>query len=123
MKKLLPLLFTLLPFAGSGQTFYVEPTTFGYEKKIYEQLRFDGFKLTEREEDADYKVECFGTTGKPYQGYVKITDAKTGAEVSKSKTISTSAYNPRHAGNKIMGKIASGSYWKKLMAPIKGEKK
>lgn len=119
MKHLLLLLIAIAPVSVFGQVFYVEPTTFEYERKIYEQLRYDGFKLTDKVEESDYTVECFATTGKPFKGYVKISDTKTGALVTRSKEIITSAYNPKHAGNKIMGRITAGNTWKKLMAPIK----
>ncbi len=112
MKNLILFLLLFFPALSFAQTFYVEPTEFEYEKKVSEQLRFDGYKLTQDRQSADFKVECFATgqynTWKMkdmFKGYLKISDAKTGVELARTKEIGANAYNIKQAGNKIMAQI------------------
>lgn len=111
MKILVPILLLVSSFSF-GQIIYVEPTEYGYEKLISEKLRYDGYKLSSTEEGADYKIECFATGQynafsfkDMFHGYAKLTDIKSGSEISRTKEIGTNAYNVRQAGKRIMAII------------------
>lgn len=110
-------LSALLLSAGHcfAQTFYVEPTEKGFESKIIDKLKYEGYKLTAVKDSSNYIIECLVNgqysawkIGKMFHGYVKITDTKTGIEISRTKEVgkSPSAYNGFQAGPKIMAIIA-----------------
>lgn len=123
IKKLLILLL-LFPFVANAQTFYVEPTEYGYENKIIDKLRYDGYKVVKTEAEATHKVECFATgqynafsLKDMFHGYAKLTDLKSGLELARTKEIGTNAYNVKQAGNRIMATIAKKHM--KTLIPLK----
>jgi hypothetical protein len=125
MESKMPFLFLLLVLAivitsstMYAQSFYVIPTEKGIERNIIDKMRSDGYKLTENESEADYKVECIATGAynsvavikkkKDFNGYVRITESKSGVEVAKTKEVGKipSVYNGYQAGPAIMSEIA-----------------
>lgn len=115
MKNLL--LFGVLLFSGScvAQTFYVEKTEKKFESKIIDKLKYDGFKLTDEKLSADFVIDCLvdgqynaWKMGNMFHGYVKISNAKTGEEIIRTKEVgkSPNIYNGMQAGPKIMSVIA-----------------
>jgi hypothetical protein len=121
MKKFV--LFLLLsPLLGKAQTFYVEPTEKGFEKKIAEKMSYDGYRLTESPESADYIIRTFLTgqynafaIKKMFHGYAIVIDNKTQAEIARTKEVgkNPSGANGMQAGQAIMAEIA-----KKYLPPI-----
>lgn len=120
---LLPALAIVISSKVCAQSFYVLPTEKGFESKIIDKMRSDGYKLAENESGADYKVECI-TTGNykavsfknSFHGYVRITNRKNGNEVAKTEEVgkTPSVYNGFNAGPAIMEKIAK-KYLKKAL--------
>lgn len=120
---LLPALAIAISSKVCAQSFYVIPTEKGFESKIIEKMRSDGYKLTEQESVADYKVECV-TSGEykvvtfknSFHGYVRITDRTNGKEVARTEEVgkTPSVYNGYNAGPAIMDKIAK-KYLKKAL--------
>lgn len=112
---LLPALALVVSSKVYAQSFYVLPTEKGFESKITDKIRSEGYKLAANESGADYKVECI-VTGEykalalknSFQGYVRITDRTTGKEVAKTEQVgrTPSVYNGFNAGPAIMEKIA-----------------
>jgi hypothetical protein len=77
-------LFLLLSSGAYAQTFYVEPTEKGFEKKISEKLDFAGMKLAPSKEQSEYTITYHyqqNQRNNKFESYVKVTDSKTGAEV------------------------------------------
>lgn len=110
MKKILLFVLILTSGCSFGQTFYLEPTEKGFEKKISEKLNYDGYKITDVEK-ADFKIECLiqqtSKFNSMYKGYIRITD-KSGKEVARSKEVKKGAVavNGFNAGANIFGTIA-----------------
>jgi hypothetical protein len=102
----------LLVSFAQAQTFFVEPTEKGFEKKILEKLKYDGRKTTDKKEESDYTIQSLITqTSKinsMYKGYIKIIDTKTGNEAARSKEVRRGAVavNGFNAGNNIFEVIA-----------------
>ncbi|WP_149243259.1 hypothetical protein [Dyadobacter sp. 32] len=114
MKKKLTLL-VFAPFVGFGQMFYVAPTEKGFENKIVDKMKSDGYKLAETKELSDYVIDCvvdgsykFVTVKQNFHGYLKISDGKTGNEICRTEEVggSPSVFNGYQAGFAIMEKIA-----------------
>ena len=104
-------LFLLLSSGAFGQTFYVEPTEKGFEKKISEKLNYDGYKLSTDPASYDYKIECLirqtSKFNSMYKGYIRISD-KSGKEVARSEEVRRGAVavNGFNAGANVFGVIA-----------------
>ncbi|CAG5009432.1 hypothetical protein DYBT9275_04497 [Dyadobacter sp. CECT 9275] len=114
MKRLLALLM-FVPFVGFGQVFYVAPTEKGFENKIVEKMKSDGYKLAASKESSDYVIDCLVdgsykaiSVKKNFHGYLKISDTKTGNEIYRTEEVggSPSVFNGYQAGSAIMEKIA-----------------
>lgn len=114
MRKVLLLFITIIGYSVTGfsQTFYVEPTGKGFEKKITEKLKYDGHKVVDQKSESDYTLTCLITqTSKinsMYKGCLRINDSKTGKEVSRTKEVRRGAVavNGFNAGNNIFQVIA-----------------
>jgi len=111
----------------SAQTFYVESTDKGYETKIIEKLKYEGYKVSDQKESSDYTIVCLITqTSKlnsMYKGYMKIEDSKTGKEISRSKEVRRGAVavNGFNAGNNIFQVIADKQLLELINPLIKNE--
>lgn len=123
MKKLLLLAAILLPTLTFAQKFYVTPTEKQYELPVTQTLSYQGVEVVANREEADYVIDCLLAPkgGGNYKGYLKITDAKTGKELAKSKEVSKSAaaMNGFNPGKRIFEVIAK----KHLTGLIEGIKK
>lgn len=113
MRTVIIIVITILKIStGFSQSFYVEPTEKGFEKKITEKLKYDGHKLVDQKSESDYTLTCLITqTSKinsMYKGYLRIDDSKTGKEVSRTKEVRRGAVavNGFNAGNNIFQVIA-----------------
>ncbi|CAG5072867.1 hypothetical protein DYBT9623_04407 [Dyadobacter sp. CECT 9623] len=105
------LFFLLISSGAFAQTFYVEPTEKGFEKKIIEKLKYDSYKVTADSSAYDYKIECLirqtSKFNSMYKGYIRISD-KTGKEVARSEEVRKGAVavNGFNAADNIFGVIA-----------------
>lgn len=99
MKRLVIIAICLLcNIIGFAQKIYVPKSEYNYEEPIIEKLKFEGYKLVDKKEDADLIVEClmvknheylsFSMKGM-YEGYVQILDKNENVLI-KSKIISRS---------------------------------
>ena len=129
VRILILFLFTALPLAGMGQVFYVEPTKFKYERKIEDQLKYEGYTVTAKKDFANYIVVCFTETSGKYnswhtyhdfKGNVAIINASTGEEVSRSRDFLMSARDERSAGYMMVHEVAA-KYMRVLLRPIFGD--
>lgn len=107
--------FVLANFSSYGQVFYVEPTEKGFENKIVEKMKYEGFKVVTEKQSSDYTIECLITgqynafkVGHSHRGYVRTLDSKTGDEVARTKEVAMTpaAVNGFQAGPKIMHVIS-----------------
>jgi hypothetical protein len=115
-KLILSLLIGFSAFQTTfAQTFFVEPSEKGFESKIIDKMKYNGYKLSDTKEGSDFTIQCFldghynyWKFGPMFRGYVKISDSKTGDEVSRTKEVgkSPNIYNGMQAGPKIMSVIA-----------------
>jgi hypothetical protein len=114
----------LILSSAHAQTFFVEKTKKGYESKILEKLKYDGYKVFEQKETSDYTIVCLITqTSKinsMYKGYLKIEDSKSGKEISRSKEVRRGAVaaNGFNAANNIFQVIADKQLIQ-LIEPLK----
>lgn len=110
MKSLFTILIIMLPVFALGQTFYVEPTEKGFEKEIYDALKYKGYKVADNKSEADFIVECLITqTSKfnsMYKGFIRIND-KSGNKLIESKEVRKGAVaiNGFNAGKDIFHTI------------------
>ncbi|WP_343302892.1 hypothetical protein AAHN97_15200 [Chitinophaga niabensis] len=110
---LLPLL--LIAKTSFGQTFFVVGKDIKSVEHVTNKVKFEGHKIASDSTSADYIIELlmdgsykFVSLKQPYQGYVKITDRRTGQEVTKSKIVKggPTAFNGYNAAFGIYRKIA-----------------
>lgn len=115
-KAILSLFVAMLSYTFSyAQTFYVQPSEKKFATKIIEKMKYEGYKLTDQKESSDFTVDClvsgqynFWKIGNMFHGYVKVSDTKTGNEITRTKEVGKSPtwYNGLQAGPKIMAVIA-----------------
>lgn len=92
-----------------AQTYYVEPTGKGFEKEISQKLDFEGIKIAQSKEVADYTLSLHyqkNNRNKKFEGYVKAVD-KSGTEVYRSKVVAkaASAFNGYQAIPSVLATI------------------
>lgn len=115
MKTIL-FIFTMFVISeADAQIFYVEPSEKGFESKIVDKLKYEGYRLTTAKEESDFTIQCLSDghynawkIGAMFKGYVKVIDSKTGIEIARTKEVgkSPSIYNGMQAVPKIMSVIA-----------------
>lgn len=119
-------LFVFCAVDSAAQSFFVTPTEKGFEDKIVSKIKYEGYKLADTKESADYIVDCLvdgqynaWKIGSMFHGYVKISDAKIGEEVARTKEVgkSPAAVNGYQAGPRIMAVIAD-KYLKKELDKV-----
>lgn len=127
-RSILSICFTTLIFSTTwAQTFFVEKTEKGFESKIIEKIKYEGYKLSNQKEMSDFTLVCLiSQTSKlnsMYKGYLKIEDSKTGKEISRSKEVRRGAVavNGFNAGNNIFQVIADKQLLELISPLIKNE--
>lgn len=104
---------------GYAQTFYVEPTEKGFEKKISEKLDFAGIKLSPSKDQSQYTISYHYQQNKKnykFESYIKVTDSKTDTEVYRTSVEkkAANAFNGYQAMPAIVTKLTEKELLPKL---------
>lgn len=122
MKKLILLLLLFFPAIVFGQKFYVSSMEKECEIPVADYLVKNNKDVTTKRDDADYIIECLLVPkgGGNYKGCLTIVDAKSGAEIARSKEIhkSVTSKDSLHLGKKIF-EILADKHLAGLLAKIK----
>lgn len=128
MKKVF-IIISLIFFANilSAQTFYVEKNSEGFEQPIIDKLLELNKKITTKQENSDYTIQCIiSKTGMGRaKGSITILETKTGNLLLKSKLVNgqTTAFNGYANPKMITMKKIANDYLADLLLELEKLKK
>ncbi len=110
MKNTFFLYLLLLSTGVFGQTFYVEPTEKGFEKKISEKLDFAGIKLSPEKTGSKYTISYHFQQNRKnykYEAYIKVVETESGKDVYRTpvEKKAANAFNGYQAVPAIISKL------------------